>query len=183
VRLGATARSPGGDPLAIWRQAAAFGLAVSCAGSAAEFASAAFADLVDAMREATIVLEHLGSVNQPDRDDADRDARLRTFDLARFPNVFLKIPGLGEWCRRAMPPTAPDPFAPPELPLLERAFAAFGSHRLMWGSDYPPVSAREGYRNALELPRERFAALPDVTDDDLDRIFGGTALSVFPVRG
>ncbi|HUG60659.1 MAG TPA: amidohydrolase family protein, partial [Methylomirabilota bacterium] len=118
-----------------------------------------------------------------DRVDVERDARRRTFGLARFPNVFIKIPGLGEFCSRAQPLAAPNPFAQPEPPLLEQALDAFGSHRLMWGSDFPPVSAREGYGNALRLPRERFAALPNVTDDDLVRIFGGTALSVFPVRG
>lgn len=183
VRLGAATRSPGDDPLAIWRRAAALGLTVSCAGSAADFASAEFAELLIALPEATVVLEHLGSVSQPDRADVDRDARRRTFALARFPNVLIKIPGLGEFCSRALPLTAPNPFAPPEPPLLEQALAAFGSHRLMWGSDYPPVSAREGYGNALLLPRERFGAMPNVTEDDLDRIFGGTALSVFPVRG
>jgi hypothetical protein len=29
----------------------------------------------------------------------------------------------------------------------------------------------------------RFAAFRNVTDGDPDRIFGGTALAVFPVRG
>lgn len=183
VRLGATTRSPGDDPLAIWRAAAALGLAVSCAGSAADFAAPAFAELLIALPQATIVLEHLGAVSQPDRADVDREARRQAFALARFPNVFIKIPGLGEFCSRALPLTTPNPFAQPEPPLLQQALEAFGGHRLMWGSDYPPVSAREGYGNALRLPRERFAAMPNISDDDLDRIFGGTALSVFPVRG
>jgi L-fuconolactonase len=182
VRLTAATRSPGSDPLAIWRAAARFDLAVSCAGSAVDFATVSFAELVAALPNLKIVLEHLASISQPDRDEAERSARLRAFDLARFPNVFIKAPGLGEFCRRTSPVTASDPFAKPEPPLLERALSAFGSHRIMWGSDYPPVSGREGYGNALKFPRARFAALASVIDEDLEMIFGKTALSVFPVR-
>jgi L-fuconolactonase len=79
--------------------------------------------------------------------------------------------------------TEPVPFVQPEPQFLEQALGAFGSRRIMWGSDYPPVSAREGYGNALRFPMERFAAMPGVTDEDREWIFGGTALAVFPVRG
>jgi L-fuconolactonase len=183
VRLDPTTRSPGSDPFAIWRAAAELSLAVSCRGTASEFASAAFAELVASVPQLPIVLEHLGSVSQPDRDETERAARMSAFALARFPNVFIKVPGLGEFCRRTSPASESDPFIQPEPPLLEIAFAAFGSERMMWGSDYPPVSGREGYGNALHLPLARLAGLPNVTAGDLDRIFGGTALSVFPVRG
>lgn len=182
VRLNATTRSPGDDPTLIWRSAAALGLTVSCAGTAGEFAAPAFAELAGSLPDSTIVLEHLGSVNQPDRDAEVRTDRLLAFELARFPNVFMKIPGLGEFCQRASPISDQDPFMQPEPPLLEAALTAFGARRLMWGSDYPPVSAREGYGNALTLPLERIGAISGVTQDDIARIFGGTALSVFPVR-
>jgi len=183
VRLNAATRSPGADPLGIWRTAARLRLPVSCAGTAAEFAAPAFSELVSAVPGLTIVLEHLGSINQPDRDDATRSDRGRAFELARFPNILMKVPGLGEFCPRRSPTGGPIPFAQPEPPLLDVAIAAFGPRRLMWGSDFPPVSAREGYGNALNLPRDRIAALPGVTPDDIARILGGTALSVFPVRG
>jgi len=183
VRLNATTRSPGADPLEIWRTADRLRLPVSCAGSAAEFASPDFAAVVQALPTLPIVLEHLGSVNRPDRAAADRADRLQGFELARFPNVSMKIPGLGEFCERASPLTAPNPFALPEPPLLELALRAFGAHRLMWGSDYPPVSSREGYRNALHLPLERLRAISGVTEGDIEHIFGGTAGAVFAVRG
>ena len=63
---------------------------------------------------------------------------------------------------------------------LEEAYAAFGPRRMLWGSDFPPVSGREGYRNALRLPLEQFAAR---SAEDRELIFGGTALALFPVRG
>jgi len=49
----------------------------------------------------------------------------------------IKLPGFGEFCE------LPCPFeAVP--PLAEMALEAFGPQRVMWGSDYPPVSSREG---------------------------------------
>ena len=89
------------------------------------------------------------------------------------------MPGLGEFCRRAMPVTEPFPFERPLPPLLELAYDSFGPGRLMWGSDYPPVSAREGYRNALQLVMEQFAGKGE---EERRLIFGETALSVFPLR-
>ena len=76
--------------------------------------------------------------------------------------------------------TEPFPFERPVPPLLEEAYAAFGPHRMMWGSDYPPVSGREGYQLALNLTMEQFAGK---SDSDRAAIFGGTALATFPVRG
>ncbi len=178
VRLRATTRSPGADPLAIWRAAARLGLAVSCGGSAAEFASDEFAALAARLPDLKIVVEHLGSVNHP-VDAAQEELRQTVFGLARFPNVYIKIHGLGEFCRRALPVTEPFPFERPIPPLLDQACDAFGPTRVMWGSDYPPVSGREGYRLALRLTMEQLA-----TRSEADRaaIFGGTALAVFPIR-
>ena len=183
LRLNAAARSTGDDPLLIWREAERYGLAISCAGAASDFVAPEFAALVEALPGLTIVLEHLGSLNHPDRAEREREDRQKVFALARYPNVFMKIPGLGEFCERANPVVEPNPFVQPEPDLLAQAVAAFGPNRLMWGSDYPPVSAREGYANALQLPLDRIRALPGTSDSNLDRIFGGTARSVFPVHG
>ena len=56
------------------------------------------------------------------------------------------------------------------------AYEAFGPRRMMWGSDYPPVSGREGYRNALRGVSEH-----PVFDsqDDREWVLGKTAVSVF----
>ena len=179
VRLQAATRSPGDDELAIWHAAARRGLTVSCAGSAAEFASAPFASLVQALPGLPIVIEHLGSLGQPRGNAVETETIERVFALARFPNVLMKVTGFGEFSRRAMPVTQPSPFEPPPPDLLERACAAFGPDRLMWGSDYPPVSSREGYSNALNWPRDRLAGQGSTA---LNAIFGGTALRAFPVR-
>jgi L-fuconolactonase len=179
VRFQATTRSLGDDSLAIWRAADRLGLSVSCGGSAADFSSDAFATLVTALPTLRIVVEHLGSLNHP-VDAAAEVLRQKVFSLSRFPNVYLKIHGLGEFSRRAMPVAEPFPFELPIPPLLEEAFQAFGPNRMMWGSDFPPVSGREGYRNALRFTLAQFG---EKTEADRAAIFGGTALKVFPVRG
>lgn len=179
VRLRATTRSPGDDPLAIWRAAGRLGLAVSCYGSGAEFAADDFAALVQSLPEAKFVIEHLGSHSRPDATDTERAARQRVFALSRFPNCSIKVTGLGEFCQRAMPVTEPFPFVRPIPPYLSQVCEAFGPQRMMWGSDYPPVDAREGYGNALRGTMAQFA---DRSEGDRALIFGDTARAVFPPR-
>ncbi len=179
VRFRPDTRSPGDDPLAIWRAAERLGLSVSCMGSGPTFAADDFAGVVQAVPNLKIVIEHLGSVNQPnDGDSPQHEMRRRVFALSRFPNTYIKIHGLGEFCRRAMPVTEPFPFERPIPPLLDLAYETFGPGRMMWGSDYPPVSMREGYRNALRLTMEQFA---DKSEADRQSIFGDVAQKVFPL--
>ena len=158
-------------PLVLWEAAARLGLSVSCIGSIARFASPEFDKLFDHLPDLPIVIEHLGALKW------DSEGGEQIFALARHPNAYMKIHGLGEFSKRALPAKEPLPFVEPIADLLERAYAAFGPSRLMWGSDYPPVSSREGYANALGFTRERLQG-----KDGLDDVFGGTCLRVFPPR-
>jgi len=178
VRLAATTRSPGTDGLAIWRTAAELGLAVSCSGSSNDFGSREFAQLVQALPELTIVLEHLGGHGHAGTK-APGD-RWHVLELARFANVYIKVHGLGEFCHRCLPVSEPFSFETPVPPLLDMAYQAFGPRRIMWGSDYPPVGAREGYRNALRLPLEQFGSK---NEEERALIFGQVALTVFRAPG
>jgi L-fuconolactonase len=180
VRLRMFNRSPGKDPLAIWRTAEQLGLSVDCGGSAILFGSEEFARLVESLPDLTIAVEHLGANARPDANDEERTARLRALELARFPNVYLKIGGLSEFCPRAQPPKGPFPFAEPIPPLLEQAYEAFGPRRMMWGSNFPLVLGKEGYRKSLHLTMQRFESK---SQEERDLIFGQVALSVFPVQG
>jgi len=176
VRLRATTRSPGDDPLAIWRAADRLGLPVSCPGSSADFAADEFAQLIGELPQLPIVLEHLASASRPDASPEEAALRRKAFSLARFPNVYIKVPGLGEFAQRVLPVRSPFPFAEPIPNYLEEAYDAFGAGRMMWGSDFPPVAAREGYARALNLCREQFGAKPAA---DQEAIFGGTAARLF----
>ena len=178
VRLRPSSRSPVDDPLAFWRACERLGIAVSCLGTAAEFASDDFSQLVQALPRLTIVIEHLAGVGfaRAASERATPDALLA---LARHPNLCVKLPGLGEFCERAMPVREPFMFVEPIPPLLPQFVDAFAADRLMWGSDYPPVAGREGYRNALQLP---MAQLEHRSEPERAAIFGTTALRVFPIR-
>ena len=61
-------------------------------------------------------------------------------------------------------------------PYLKMAYDAFGAGRMMWGSDYPRVIMREGYRNSLEFTKEQ---MPFCSNEELEWVFGKTALSLW----
>jgi L-fuconolactonase len=172
VRIPARVRSPGTDPLAIWSAAAELGLAISCAGRPSDFSSLEFRQIVQTFSHVPIVLEHAGGAYGGEAPLHDLEA---AYALARFPNVYAKFGGLGEFGRR-LNPLEPFPFALPVPPVLDMLYDAFGPQRLMWGSDYPAVAAREGYRNALAHVLDRLASKGA---DDLAWMFGRTAATVF----
>ena len=173
VRLNAATRSPGSDPLAIWKKAEELGLIVSCGGQLADFSSAEFDNIVRQVPRLQLIIEHLGAGG---RDTEPYDDYRRVLRLARHPNTYMKIPGLGEICARPMPFVLPFPFAGNVPPLVEMAMEAFGAQRLMWGSDFPPVAFREGYRNALRWPQEHVTY---ASEEDKEWVFGGTAAALF----
>jgi L-fuconolactonase len=164
------------DGLRLWRAAATLGLPVSCNGSAAELASDQFSALVQSLPNLPIVIEHFGASTNRDREGVLDDVRRKVLALSKFPNAYMKIHGLGEFAARAMPVTEPFPFVRPIPPRLREIYDAFGAGRMMWGSNFPPVSQLEGYRNSLKLPLAEFA---DISDVEREMIFGGTAARVY----
>ena len=173
VRLSAMDRSPGSDPLAIWRKADELGVPVSCLGSVEEFASPEFESVIKQFPGLSIVIEHLGGGGN-DTSPPYADYR-KVLSLARYGNTLMKVPGIGELCPRPMPFRQPFPFENIP-PLIEMAIDAFGPSRLMWGSDFPPVAFREGYRNSLRFPMEHVSFR---SDNDKEWVFGKTALSLW----
>tara|TARA_B100000809_G_C14764442_1_gene397042 strand:- start:116 stop:487 length:372 start_codon:yes stop_codon:yes gene_type:complete len=120
-----------------------------------------------------VVLEHLAG----SKGDEEPPFPLfrRAMELAQIPNTYVKVPGLGEITPR--PQVLGREFRPEKaLPLIEIALDAFGPQRMMWGSDYPPVSNREGYRNALQGIKDYLAL---VDGEDREWVLGKTALGVF----
>lgn len=173
VRLGPTQRSPGSDPLAIWKKARDLGLVVSSLGGVDDFASDEFNSLVSDLRDLPIIIEHLAGVRQGTQPPYT--TYKKALDLSNYPNTYIKVGGLGEISER--PPVLSPQFAFDHTPpLIEMAYDAFGPRRMMWGSDYPPVSNREGYRNALQGVRDNAAFK---SDDDREWVMGKTALNVF----
>jgi L-fuconolactonase len=177
VRLGPAVRSPGSDPMAIWRKADELGIPVSALGSSEEFTSPRFEQVLTEFPNLPVILEHLGRIGRAETPPYPTFRRILA--LARYPNAYIKVHGLGEICPRPIP--FPRPMRFPDIPpFMELAYDAFGASRVMWGSDFPPVSGREGYRNALRWTMEH---IPFRDDADRDWIFGKTALSLFSFAG
>ena len=173
LRLRNFHRSPGNDPLAIWRACANLGVSVSVGGSADGFASPEFAALVAELPNLTVIIEHLagmgihaiGAPTMPP-DDVFRQA----LTLARFPNTYIKIHGMGEISDPPFPYRNTPPY-------VKMAYDAFGPDRMIWGSDWPRVTNREGYRNSLRYTVEQMQSW--CPSEDLQQIFGGTALRLW----
>ena len=174
VRIGPSVRSPGADPLAIWRKAEEFGLVVSCGlGNADEYASPGFEETIKAVPNLPIIIEHLGFIRQESKPPHTTYKRILA--LSQHPNTYIKFHGLGENNARPDPFVQPFPF-PNLAPYIEMAYDAFGATRMMWGSDFPPVAGREGYRNALRLPMEHVKFR---SEEDKEWAFGRTAANLW----
>jgi L-fuconolactonase len=187
VRLNPTVRSPGSDPLAIWKAAARYGLSLSVLGGPpASLATDEFAQLIQTIPQTPIVLEHqAGDYNVGEssagysNDYASIDDVKKAFALSRFPNVYVMIGGLAEFAKPALPTTRPLPYAQPIPPIIDLAYDAFGPSRMMWGSDFPASARREGYLNSL---REAMDYLSTKPIEERAQIFGGTGRAVFPIK-
>ena len=167
IRLPANSRAEATDSLAQWRTAVELGLIVSTPSSPSALLSEEFAEVIETFPKLQIVIEHLGGIGSDAEPPYDEFKRVLA--LARYPNLTIKLPGFGEFCK------LPYPFA--HIPPLARmVVTAFGPKRVMWGSDFPPVSSREGYNNSLHFPMEYFS---DLSDEEREWIFGKTALSVW----
>lgn len=167
IRLPIASRAQAADPLAQWRTAAELDLVVSAPSTPGALLSEDFAEILAKFPQLSIVIEHLAGVGH----DADPpyEEYTRALALAEYPNLSIKLPGFGEFC------ALPHPFA--EVPpLAEMAIDAFGPSRVMWGSDWPPVSSREGYDHSLSFANDYLSSL---SEDERAWIFGETALEVW----
>jgi L-fuconolactonase len=170
VRLRNFNRSPGDDPLAVWRKAAALGMPVSVGGPMDGYLTQEFIHIVESLPNLKIVLEHLGgmgfhAVSEYQHARPSEDHYRQVLELARYPNVYMKFHGMGEFCDPPFPYKQVPPY-------LKMAYDAFGPRRMMWGSDYPRVLLREGYRNSLEFTMEQMSFC---NREDLEWLFGKTA--------
>jgi L-fuconolactonase len=167
IRLPAVARTSSGEKLAQWRTAAELDLVVSAPCNPQTLLGGEFAEVLRLFPDLQIVIEHLGGIGQGAQEPYE--AYQQTMALAAHPQLKIKLPGFGEFC------ALPFPFS--EVPpLVEMAVEAFGPQRIMWGSDYPPVSTREGYAHSLQFPMQYLSTL---SADEREWIFGKTALKIW----
>ncbi|MBM01318.1 MAG: hypothetical protein CL762_01165 [Chloroflexi bacterium] len=156
-------------------------LVASVAGTLDQFSSLGFKKLVENARSTNFIIEHLAGVGEystSENSDVNCEGLLKyssVLDLSRFENLFIKIPGLGELNNRPYPLSNDMPFDFDSNNLIKMTLDSFGSNHMMWGSDFPPVSNREGYRSALEGVKK----LKIFTEQDRENIFNLVPMELF----
>ena len=111
------------------------------------------------------IIDHLGRIEMADGPPYAAAAPL--FELARYPNVYLKVTHRNfEESRNGK--------ATPET-FFARLVQEFGANRIAWGSNYP--AAKLSLTELVALARDTLAFLPQ---GDRDWIFEKTALTLYP---
>ena len=123
------------------------------------------ATLLDDLASTPVVIDHLGH-----RRPGDRKHCRQLLDLARYPNVYVKLSGLYA--------LSPEPHPHPDVEwLIGEVLQAFGPRRLMWASDFPYIEATCGYGRCLDLFHRE---LPVASEEERKWICGKTAAILWP---
>jgi L-fuconolactonase len=152
VRLEAHARSPGRDPLRIWRTAHELGLRVSVQGGRSpSFWAGGLGEVLNHLPGLAARVEHLA---RPHADRGPGDGAFQgVLRLAEFPRVAINLDGL--WAVSRAGPPYDDVW-----PYAEAALAAFGPGRVMWGSDFPYLFECQQYPDGYGEVAQRLAGRP-----------------------
>jgi L-fuconolactonase len=121
--------------------------------------------LLERFPNVKVVLEHMGMPNL--KWGPPYQAAQPLFDLARFPNCYVKFSTVSIYAAMA------GKSSPAEF--FRRLLDRFGP-RLMWGSNFPSTRDR-GLKEQLQLAREQLAFL---LPDEQRQVFGETALDLWP---
>jgi L-fuconolactonase len=120
--------------------------------------------LVDRLPDQPFVLDHCGKPRI--RDGVREPWTTHVRELARHPNVCCKVSGL-------VTEAAWEGWQPEDLhPYLDVVFEAFGTDRLMFGSDWPVCLVAGDFERVTELI-ERYT--DQLSPDERADVFGGTA--------
>lgn len=167
VRITASARTHGCDPMGIWCALDSEHLVATVRGTFAEMTSPAFADIVGTFPNLPFLLEHLGGFTY------STSGFDRFLALSRFPNTHSMWSCFYRYAATTHPHRNADPY-------LAESLAAFGADRLVWSGDWNRfeqgrADGPDDYRNALA----HISNLPFVDTEDLAQILGGTAQSLY----
>jgi L-fuconolactonase len=128
-------------------------------------------ELVDRHPELRFVLDHLAKPRILQRELEPWASHVR--ELAQRPNVAAKLSGLvteADWAR----------WKPADFrPYFDVAFEAFGTKRLLYGSDYPVCRVAASYGAVKDLLADYAAGLSETERDD---VFGSNARRWYKIR-
>ena len=120
--------------------------------------------LLDHLPPTKIIIDHFGHRHFDDRNHCQQ-----LLDLARFPNVYIKMSGLYALSK------TPHPHRDATW-LIRAVYDAFGPQRLLWASDFPYILSSCGYGSCLNLFMEQLAF---TSQEDRDWICGKTASTLW----
>ncbi len=143
-------------------------------------------DLVDRFPDTRVVVNHCGArigegpyAEHPQEVFAVWKSALQA--LARRPNVFIKLGGLGgrlpgwSFIDRALPPGSEE-LAQAWAPTIETCIDAFGPERAMFESNFPPDKAGV---SAVVLWNAFKRVVQGFSSDEKAQLFAGTAIRVY----
>jgi L-fuconolactonase len=169
VRLWASTRSPGDDPLAIWRALATHDLVASVRGPVRDLIDPGFAEILRQLPELVVRIDHVGLFAYDGDSESDFD---RLMALSAFPGVHLLWAGFHAYSSQPYPYRDAHPY-------LRRSLAAFGAQRIMWSGDW----ARTGAATPLEIYSAELRLitneLESLTTEDRAAVLGETARRLF----
>jgi len=174
------------DTEKIWNTAGELGLAVSVHSDVSGLKSDKFQEIIHSNPNTKLILEHYaglgttlmgkGKLKNAQKDYLDKHLKdfNKILEYSKYPNIFVKIHGLGEIEPRNN--QLNDFFDLKDSNnIITLLMKRFGSEKLMWGSDFPPVSGREGYSNSLKSITENKM----FSKDDLVNIFWNSPKKAF----
>jgi predicted TIM-barrel fold metal-dependent hydrolase len=156
-----------GDPATypLWERARSLNVVVSLLANPEHIP--AIGVLAQRFADVPIVIDHMA---HPDvTAGANSPSFQRLLDLAKYPQVFVKVSGHYYYSRQ------PYPYADCH-DLFRALYDCFGPSRLIWGSDFPHVLLKSGYRRCLVMHQRAF---PFLSTSDLDSIMGGNAARLY----
>lgn len=120
---------------------------------------------LDTRPDCRLVITHLGN---PSIEESPGFAEHRAiFRLASYAGVYLQISGMGMFGQYPHEPL---------YPLIDEAARAFGTERLVWGSNFPVVGEIEEYKKELRLLLD--GRLP-VPAESIPAIAGGNSRALW----
>jgi predicted TIM-barrel fold metal-dependent hydrolase len=147
------------------------------------------ANLAYCFPETNIVLDHCGGPigigrYAGRRDEVFAEWRAAMKEVAAFPNVSVKLGGLGmrllghDFDSRPRPPSSEE-LAAAWRPYIETCIEAFGPDRCMFESNFPPDKGQCSYRTLFNAYK-RIAA--QYSEAEKSALFSGTAAQVYRLR-
>ncbi|AWT60613.1 MAG: 4-sulfomuconolactone hydrolase [Candidatus Moanabacter tarae] len=127
----------------------------------------AMKQMIQRFPDATVVIDHFAQI--PAVDGIDCEAFQTFLSLSEFPKVHIKFSGLHYWGDLAYPHYRAQKN-------LRAAFDAFGTNRILWGSDWPHILPNGGYIRCLNFVGQE---LNWISDEGKTAILGGNSLRLW----